>query len=99
MEAVDRVQKNEALFLRQLAFYEKMSALLDEWESIQDKYKMLMGYYESRSYLDDVALADQGLFADIPCGVLSQDGIYNFLFDRKNILDEWEEKLKSSKRR
>lgn len=46
----------------------------------------LIRYYEGGSWLADYQLDEQGLLpADLKRGVLSQDGVYNFLEELKSV--------------
>ena len=74
-EAIERVQHMEQCFdaLQQMAAENPATidkALLDE----------LLAYYEGGQWLRDYTLDEQGCFpADLKRGVLSQDGVYDFL--------------------
>lgn len=74
-EAIERVRCMERCFdaLQQMAAENSDTidkALLGE----------LIAYYESGQWLQDYTLDEQGCFpADLKRGVLSQDGVYDFL--------------------
>ena len=69
-EAIERIRYMEALFDRlQAAFSE---------EDLQ----ILLTYYAVGQWLADYRLDELGLLPpDLKRGVLSQDGVYNFLFE------------------
>ena len=74
-EAIERVRRMEHCFdtLQQMAAENPDTmdkALLDE----------LLAYYEGGQWLQDYTLDEQGAFpSDLKRGVLSEDGVYNFL--------------------
>ena len=74
-EAIERVQHMEQCFdaLQEMAAENPETidkALLDE----------LLAYYEDGQWLRDYTLDEQGCFpGDLKRGVLSQDGVYDFL--------------------
>ncbi|WP_321537756.1 DUF4298 domain-containing protein [Streptococcus suis] len=41
--------------------------------------------------MEDLDLSNNGYFDGIPCGVLSEDGVYNLLFDRSNLASQLRE--------
>ena len=73
-EAIHRIQKMEAVFdaLQDLSFREnpRFPAYL----------QTLLNYYENGQWLRDYALDEQGYLPNgLKRGVLSEDGVYNFL--------------------
>lgn len=57
----------------------------------QSSYLRLLDYYQSQTYMEDLNLSNMGCFDVIPCGVLSEDGFYNLLFDRSNLASQLRE--------
>ena len=41
--------------------------------------------------MEDLDLSNKGHFNGVPCGVLSEDGVYNLLFDRTNLASQLRE--------
>lgn len=69
-EAIERIRYMEALF-------DRLQAVFSE-EDLQ----ILLTYYEGGQWLADYRLDELGLLPpDLKRGVLSQDGVYNFLFE------------------
>lgn len=50
-----------------------------------------LDYYQSQTYMEDLDLSNKGCFDGIPCGVLSEDGVYNLLFDCPNLASQLRE--------
>lgn len=73
-EAINRIKEMEALF----------NFLLSVPKSEKDKFKkerdILISYYESPLWRKDFQLDEKGLLPkDLKRGILSEDGIYNYL--------------------
>ena len=54
-------------------------------------YLRLLDYYQSQTYMENLDLSNKGYFDGIPCGVLSEDRVYNLLFDRSNLASQLRE--------
>lgn len=80
-----RVEQMERIFNFQLQLTSALYTLLDQVETSQSDYLDLLEYYQSPPFLEDMDLADRGEFKNLPCGVLSEDGVYNLLVDRKEL--------------
>lgn len=84
-QSSQRVEQMESIFNRQLQLASGIRALLQQVETSQSAYLDLLEYYQSPAFLEDMDLADRGEFENLPCGVLSEDGVYNLLVDRKEL--------------
>lgn len=91
MEARKRVEEMEKLFNRHLALNKSLSDSLSQLSQEQSTYLQLLDYYQSQTYMEDLDLSNKGHFNGIPCGVLSEDGVYNLLFDRTNLASQLRE--------
>lgn len=80
-----RVEQMESIFHSQIQLVSTLQSLLEQVETSQPAYLELLDYYQSSTFLEDMDLADRGEFKDLPCGVLSEDGVYNLLIDRKEL--------------
>ncbi|HEL1613890.1 TPA: DUF4298 domain-containing protein [Streptococcus suis] len=80
-----RVEQMESVFHSQFQLVSALQSLLEQVETSQQAYLELLDYYQSPTFLEDVDLADRGEFNHLPCGVLSEDGVYNLLVDRKEL--------------
>ncbi|HEM4694215.1 TPA: DUF4298 domain-containing protein [Streptococcus suis] len=91
MEARKRVEEMEKIFNRQLKLNQSLSDSLSQLSQEQSTYLQLLDYYQSQTYMEDLDLSNKGHFNGIPCGVLSEDGVYNLLFDRTNLASQLRE--------
>ncbi|HEL1765925.1 TPA: DUF4298 domain-containing protein [Streptococcus suis] len=91
MEARKRVEEMEKIFNRQLELKQSLSDSLAQLNQEQSTYLQLLDYYQSQTYMEDLELSNKGYFNGIPCGVLSEDGVYNLLFDRTNLASQLRE--------
>ena len=74
-EAIERVRRMEHCF-------DTLQQMAAENPDTIDKSLLgeLLAYYESGQWLQDYTLDEQGAFPyDLKRGVLSEDGVYNFL--------------------
>lgn len=85
-EAVERVRQMEHCFdILQRRFREDPSAFHRDAEC-QAMMANLIRYYEGGQWQSDYALDEQGLLpADLKRGVLSEDGVYNFLAETEYV--------------
>ncbi|HEM6305480.1 TPA: DUF4298 domain-containing protein [Streptococcus suis] len=86
-----RVEQMESIFNSQIQLVSVLRTILEQVETSQPAYLELLDYYQSSTYLEDMDLADRGEFKNLPCGVLSEDGVYNLLFDRTNLASQLRE--------
>lgn len=86
-----RVEQMERIFNSQIQLVSALRTILEQVETSQQAYLELLDYYQSSTYLEDMDLADRGEFKNLPCGVLSEDGVYNLLFDRTNLASQLRE--------
>ncbi|HEM2582191.1 TPA: DUF4298 domain-containing protein [Streptococcus suis] len=91
MEARKRVEEMEKIFNRQLELNQSLSDSLSQLNQEQSTYLQLLDYYQSQTYMEDLELSNKGYFNGTPCGVLSEDGVYNLLFDRTNLASQLRE--------
>ncbi len=82
---------NGKIFNRQLELNQSLSDSLSQLSKEQSTYLQLLDYYQSQTYMEDLELSNKGYFNGIPCGVLSEDGVYNLLFDRTNLASQLRE--------
>ncbi len=74
-EAIDRIQRMEEVFDTLQAGANSDPPIIDE-----ALLKILLDYYTSGQWLKDYELDEKGyLPPDVKRGVLSEDGVYNFL--------------------
>ena len=88
MEARNRVKKMEDIFQRQLDVIDALRKLLAKVEASQPEFEELLAYYQSQTYMEDLTLEEKGHFMGMTRGVLSEDGVYNLLFDRGEVAEQ-----------
>ena len=75
----------ESIFVRLLEAFSGNPASFRHDASLQSDLQKLLDYYENGQWLADYALDEQGLLPDsLRRGVLSEDGVYDFLADLKS---------------
>lgn len=79
-EAIERIQHMELLFDRLQQAFDNDPASIHADTTYQADLNTLVQYYENGLWLEDYTLDEQGLLpATLKRGVLSQDGLYDFL--------------------
>ena len=83
--AISRINKMEEVFDElQLAFFKLDKDFLSN-KKMKKKLNRLISYYENGKWLKDYQLDEQNkLPKNLKRGILSQDGIYNFLCEVEN---------------
>ena len=91
MEARKRVKKMEDILHRQLDLMASLRNQLAEVEASQADFEALLAYYQSQTFMEDLSLEEKGHFMGMTRGVLSEDGVYNLLFDREEVAEKLRE--------
>lgn len=91
MEARKRVEEMEKIFNMHLEMNKSLTDSVSQLNQAQSSYLRLLDYYQSQTYMEDLDFSNMGYFDGIPCGVLSEDGVYNWLFDRSNLASQLRE--------
>ena len=91
MEARKRIEEMEKIFNIHLEMNKFLADSVAQLNQAQSSYLRLLDYYQSQTYMEDLDLSNKGCFDGIPCGVLSEDGVYNLLFDRPNLASQLRE--------
>ena len=79
-DMIRRIEEMEARLNRAGHCLNQLEEALEQFEAVQEDIRILSAYYESPQWREDFE-ADEAhlLTADLPRGVLSEDGIYNVL--------------------
>ena len=86
MEQIERIRQMELRMKRVAKAVVKLSAALENYESVQEDIAALEQYYGSEAWKQDFAADEAGLLpADLKRGVLSEDGIWNLLSDASEL--------------
>ena len=79
-EKIERIQRMESYLNDYAKTLEETKQAMDRLKEHQESYIQLRDYYSSQVYFDDLELSHQADFpADLPCGVLSEDAVYDLL--------------------
>lgn len=79
-ENIERIQRMEGYLNDYAKTLEGTKKAVDRLKEHQESYIQLRDYYSSQAYFDDLDLSNQTDFpADLPCGVLSEDAVYDLL--------------------
>lgn len=88
MNQIERITAMEKHLNRALETVENLERALDEFIKVKPDIEELLDYYGSPTWFKDVEDDDQGRIPqDLNRGVLSEDGIWNMLYDY-NLLQE-----------
>lgn len=91
MEVRKRIEEMEKIFNMYLEMNKSLADSVTQLNQAQSSYLRLLDYYQSQTYMEDLDLSNKGYFDGIPCGVLSEYGVYNLLFDRPNLASQLRE--------
>ena len=87
---IERINEMEQRFNRASASLQRLENALQEFLLVQEDMDILSSYYSGGQWRRDYEADEAGRFpADLPRGVLSEDGIYNLLLEN----DELKERL------
>ena len=83
--AISRITKMEKIFDDLKFSFEKSKEEFYKNKNLQRKLKVLTNYYENGKWLKDYQLDEENLLPKtLKRGILSQDGIYDFLNEVEN---------------
>ena len=87
-DQIERIGKMERRLERANEVLGRLDAVLDEYESVQDDLQALDQYLGSPEWRADCRADEAGrLPSDMSRGVLSEDGIWNVLERRREIVE------------
>jgi hypothetical protein len=80
-----RIEEMESILNRLTTVLSEADGLLTEMEGAIPSYEKIKQYYCGPLQREDVDAYDAGKIPpDVPCGVLSEDAIYNLFFEYRN---------------
>ena len=84
MNRIERITYYENILNEATRVLDDLEAAYERYEAVQAKIAELEKYYTSATWRKDFEASEAGkLPEDLPCGVLSEDGIYNVLVRNK----------------
>ena len=85
-DMIRRIEEMEARLNRAVHCLNQLDEALEQFEAVQEDIRILAAYYESPQWREDFEADEAHLLpADLPRGVLSEDGIYNVLEKYKEL--------------
>ena len=85
-DQIKRITDMEAALDESRAALDNLEAALKQYASVQDKIQLLDYYYGSDDWNNDYEdQADGKLPEGLKCGVLSEDAIYDLLYDNRDL--------------
>jgi len=99
MNQIERITKMEEHLNNAIQVVEHLGIALDEYIRVELGIEELLNYYGSPVWFKDVEDDDEGLLPEeLNRGVLSEDGIYNMLYDRIFLLRKMQAMLNRQKK-
>ena len=94
-ERIERIEKMEALLNQLLEANKQADKALTQLENSRDAMQTLLDYYSSPLWKADYSADERGeIPSHIRRGVLSEDGVYNMLWEYRNLQDRMAALLK-----
>lgn len=91
---LENIQQMESIFNELQSSLKSLDAAFKAWKKLQPKYKKLINYYESKQRQKDYDDTNSWKLKPIwPHGILSEDAIYDFANEQRDILSEMQHKL------
>lgn len=82
------IYQMESLLNKATKRLDALEKMISDYEKFQSEIQKLEEYYTSQQWKDDFAMDEAGEFPEkLRRGVLSEDGIYNFLERNKEMMD------------
>ena len=86
---IKRIQEMEKLLNESQKVLENYDEALAEFKSVQEKIEKLEAYYTSKRWMKDFEDYEAGKIPkELPCGVLSEDAVYDLLTENRELILE-----------
>ncbi|MDO5044062.1 MAG: DUF4298 domain-containing protein [Coriobacteriia bacterium] len=86
--SLDRIETMEHVLNSMQDNIENLQAALVNYKDKLPQYEALLRYYGSSEYRDDLDAMEQNrLPSNLACGVLTEDAVYNMIFEQKKLLE------------
>ena len=84
-----RIQEMEKLLNESREALDAYDKALQDFKSVQEKIGKLEAYYTSKKWIKDFEDYEAGKIPkQLPCGVLSEDAVYNLLMENRDLILE-----------
>lgn len=95
MEQIERIKKMELILDQSNEMIEKLQQTLETYQSMEGKIQELIQYYQSPIWLQDYEDEQNGKIPrTLKRDVLSEDGIYDMIYDLNEIHEQMQEIIK-----
>ena len=85
MKRIERIQAMEALLNECGEAVAQCAEAAERFARLQEKVRKLSAYYGSKNWYGDLKAYDQGRLPEgLPCGVLSEDLVYDVLIENRD---------------
>lgn len=82
----DDVIKYEAILNKSNSLFEQLRDIIDKINENQVEFNELKNYYMSEEYIRDVEISNTtDKYSDVPCGVLSEDAVFDLIGESYDI--------------
>lgn len=89
-QRLEKLAKMEQILNQTEALMQAMEALQAEWQTLQPQINELFTYYGNGEWMADYQAYEEGKIpAGTPCGVLSEDSVYNLIAQQQSVAAEW----------
>lgn len=89
-QRLQQIAKMENILNQAETLMAEMEALQEKWQNLQPEIGELFEYYFNGDWRADYAAFDEGeIPAGTPCGVLSEDSVYNLVASQQGIAETW----------
>lgn len=85
---IENIKRQEVILNKGTELVSRLEALLQQWKEYQPEFRQLMDYYQSPQWEKDYRESNEGKFENFPCGVLSQDAVYNLYSEQRTLTFE-----------
>ena len=86
---IRRIQEMEKLLNESRKVLDACDEAFADFKSVQEKIEKLEAYYTSKKWMKDYEDYEAGKIPkDIPCGVLSEDAVYDLLTENRELILE-----------
>ena len=86
MDPIKRISEMEKILNDHNDLIENLREAIEKFADHQDEYRKLSDYYSSESYFEDLERYDSGeIPEDLPCGVLSEDAVFDLFGENYNV--------------
>ncbi len=94
LERIERIKRMEMAMDKVSKAVRDLETALENYEDVEEELKELIAYYDSQDWRDDFEEDEKGhLPADLKRGVLSEDGVYNLLWEISRIMETMEDMI------